>query len=158
MAEKASMTSAVPDRVASLIGVVKRRRVAVTERDIRRFADAIGQALSETPGGDGLTAPPLFFQTMTYEEIPLPELAGDGSPQELNVPIPAQRTVGGGSSYEVFRNARAGDVVTVESRLKDVYTKTGKSGLLYFVVVETKFLDDSDAPMAIETATYIKRH
>ena len=152
------MTSAVPESVASLVGVIRRRRVRVTERDIRRFADAIGCELSEPCGSEALVAPPLFFQTMTYEELPLEALAADGSPAELDVPIPAEKTVGGGSHYEVLRNARAGELVTVESRLRDVYTKSGRSGLLYFVVVETKFSDESGGAMAVETATYIKRH
>jgi hypothetical protein len=45
----------------------------------------------------------------------------------------------------------------VKSTLRDVYTKEGKSGTLYFVVVETEFSNQEDEPVAKETATYIKR-
>jgi hypothetical protein len=52
---------------------------------------------------------------------------------------------------------RAGETITVTSQLKDIYTKQGKTGLLYMVVVETRFDDASGAPVASETATYVKR-
>jgi acyl dehydratase len=137
----------------------------VTRRDIRRFAQAIGatdrvhydETYARTTHHGAIVAPPLFCQSLTYEDVPPHELPPDGSPVELYVPIPAQRTVGGGSDYRIHRLVRAGETITVTSQLKDIYTKQGKSGLLYMVVVETVFEDERGEPVAAETATYIKR-
>lgn len=159
------MNDPVPAAARALIGVRKVRRCEVTRRDIARFAQAIGatdpvhydEAYARTTRHGGIVAPPLFCQSLTYDEVPAELLPADGSPLELHVPIPAQRAVGGGSEYTIHRLVRAGEVITVTSRLRDVSTKQGKSGLLYLVVVETLFEDARGEPVAAETATYIKR-
>jgi hydroxyacyl-ACP dehydratase HTD2-like protein with hotdog domain len=147
----------IPEAAKALIGISKVRRVQVTERDIRRFAQAIGEAEPVKKGQRGLIAPPLFYQTLSYEEVPAECLPPDGSPVELDVPIPARRTVGGSSEYEVYQRAEAGDQIDVSTRLKDVSVKQGRSGVLYCVVVETEFCNLAGQRMAKETATYLKR-
>ncbi|MCK4829848.1 MaoC family dehydratase N-terminal domain-containing protein [bacterium] len=104
-----------------------------------------------------MLAPPLFCQIFTFEDVPPDQLPNDGSPIEIDVPIPAQKTVGGGSSYEIFQRVKARDQITAKSTLRDVFTKEGKSGRLYFVVVETEFSNQRKEPIFKETATYIKR-
>jgi acyl dehydratase len=159
------MSDPIPAEARALIGVKKVRRCEVTRRDIKRFAQAIGasdrvhydEAYARTTRHGAIVAPPLFCQSLTYEDVPPDQLPADGSPLELSVPIPAQRAVGGGSDYTIHRLVRAGEVITVTSQLKDVYTRQGKSGLLYMVVVETVFEDERGEPVAAETATYIKR-
>ncbi len=159
------MNSELPDSVTSRIGVSQTRRYQVTARDIRRFAQAIGatdpvhsdEAYARTTRYGTIVAPPLFCQSLTYDEVPPEQLPADGSPVELAVPIPAQRAVGGGSEYTIERLVRAGEAITVTSTLKDVYTRQGKSGLLYLVVVETRFAAEDGQPVATEVATYIKR-
>jgi len=155
----------IPAEARALIGVKKVRRCKVTSRDIQRFAQAIGatdpvhfdEEYARSTRHGTIVAPPLFCQALTFEEVSPDRLPADGSPLELCVPIPAERTVGGSSDYTVHRLVRAGETITVTSQLKDVYAKQGKSGLLYMVVVETRFDDASGAPVASETATYIKR-
>lgn len=159
------MNDPIPAEARALIGVRNVRRCEVTRRDIKRFAQAIGatdrvhydEAYARTTRHGEIVAPPLFCQSLTYEDVPAEQLPPDGSPLELYVPIPAQRAVGGGSDYTIHRLVRAGEVITVTSQLKDIYTKQGKSGLLYMVVVETLFEDERGEPVAAETATYIKR-
>ena len=159
------MNSKVPKDVLNMIGGEKVRHYEVTKRDIKRFAQAIGEAdpinfdeeYAKTTRYGGIIAPPLFCQMFTFEDVPADRLPGDGSPIEIDVPIPAQRTVGGASSYEIFQRVRAGDRITAKSTLKDVFTKEGKSGRLYFVVVETEFSNQREETVAKETATYIKR-
>lgn len=159
------MDDKVPEEVRSMIGLEKVRRYDVTARDIRRFAQAIGETnpihydedyAKGTQYGT-IVAPPLFCQMFTFEDVPPDQLPSDGSPTEMDVPIPAKRTVGGASSYEIFQRVRAGDQITVKSTLRDVFSKEGKSGKLYFVVVETEFSNQKSEPVAKETATYIKR-
>ena len=146
----------LPESLRALIGVRKTRQCLVTARDIKRFAQAIG-APSPSDSDEALLAPALFCQTMTFEDLPIEALPADGSPAELDLPLPARRVVGGGSEYVINRRVRAGEVITVVSRLKDVVPRQGKSGLLYLLVVETGFTDQKGCPVATEVATYIKR-
>jgi hydroxyacyl-ACP dehydratase HTD2-like protein with hotdog domain len=147
----------LPQEVRDRIGLEKARSYEVTARDVRRFAQAIGEG-EPTVSSDGvLVAPPLFCQVFMFEDVPAEELPEDGSPKELDVPVPAKRTVGGASEFEVLGAVRSGDVITVHSKLKDVLTKDGKSGTLYLVVVETVFYNQLGQPVARETATYVKR-
>ena len=159
------MDNTLPEDVLAMIGVEKIRHYDVTRRDIRRFSQAIGETnpihldedCAKSSKYGTIVAPPLFCQMFTFEDVPADRLPGDGSPVEIDVPLPAKRTVGGASSYEVFQRVKAGDRITVKSTLKDVFTKEGKSGKLYFVVVETEYSNQENEPVARETATYIKR-
>ena len=159
------MSTKISKDILALIGVDRVRQYEVTKKDIKRFAQAIGETnpihsdedyAKDTQYG-GIIAPPLFCQMFTFEDVPSNRLPNDGSPIEIDVPVPAPRTVGGGSSYEIFQPVKAGDTVTVKSTLKDVYTKEGKSGRLYFVMVDTEFSNQRFELVAKETATYIKR-
>jgi len=159
------MDSKVSPEVFALIGVEKIRQYEVTKRDIKRFAQAIGETsplhfnedYARSTKYGTLVAPPLFCQTFIFEDVPPDQLPDDGSPVEIDVPVPAQRTVGGGSCYEIFCPVAAGDTITVKSTLKDVFTKEGRSGRLYFIVVETACFNQKNELVARETATYIKR-
>lgn len=155
------MSDDIPPEAHAMIGAERTRTCEVRERDIRRFAQAIG---APDPGrdersaeDDRLAAPPLFYQVFVYDDVSPDKLPPDGSPIELDVPIPASRTVGGSSHFEVERRARAGDRLSVTSRLRDVFSKEGRSGRLYFIVVETEFHDEAGNRVAREEATYIKR-
>lgn len=155
----------IPVEASALIGRMSTRRYAVTARDIKRFAQAIGEAnpihfdeaAAQAAGFETIVAPPLFCQVMTYEDHPLDRLPADGSPEELAVPLPAERTVGGGSEYQLHRLVRAGEEVTVTTSLQDITVKKGKTGPLYLVVVRTEFAGSDGKPIAAETATYVKR-
>ena len=153
------------DDALAMIGLEKVRQYEVTWRDIKRFAQAIGEENAvhfdedhvKTTKDGCVVAPPLFCQMFTFEDVSPNRLPSDGSPVEIDVPVPARRTVGGESSYEIFRRVKAGDGITVKSMLKDVFSKDGRSGKLYFIVVETEFSDRDNEIVARETATYIKR-
>jgi acyl dehydratase len=159
------VTTEVPKEALDLIGVRKERRIEVTERDIKRFAQAIGDenplyhdaAHAKATRHGSIVAPPLFGHAFAFEDTPVEQLPPDGSPIEIDVPIPAHKAVGGGSVYETFRRIAPGEELIVRSMVKDVYAKHGKSGELFFIVVETAFYDSDDALVARETATFIKR-
>ena len=159
------MDNNISEDVLAMIGRENVRHYVVTKRDIRRFAQAIGETnpiyfdedYAKSTKYGTIVAPPLFCQIFTFEDVHPDRLPKDGSPIEIDVPIPAQRTVGGASSYEIFQRVRVGDQITVKSTLKDIYTKQGKSGKLYFVVVETEFFNQENKLIAKESATYIKR-
>lgn len=145
----------IPDETRALIGRKRTRTHQVTEQEIIRFAQATGNDITFLDGT--MEAPLLFTQALSYEAVPVDELPADGSPRELDVPLPAARTVGGSSEYEVFRRVRAGETIEISSSLRNVYSKQGRTGVLYFVEVETNFSDANGAPVAQELATFIKK-
>jgi len=155
----------IAQEVLAKIGEAKIRQYDITRRDIKRFAQAIGETsplhfdedYAKSTRYGAIVAPPLFCQMFAFEDVPTDQLPHDGSPIEIDIPIPAQRTVGGASSYEIFQRVRAGDQITVRSTLKNVFTREGKSGRLYLVIVETEFSNQRGEPVAKETATYVKR-
>jgi len=159
------MDARVPEDVLAMIGVEKVRQYDVTTRDIKRFAQAIGEAnpvhfdedYAKSTRYGAIVAPPLFCQMFTFEDVPQNRLPSDGLPVEIDVPVPAKRTFGGGSSYEIFQWVKAGDKIIAKSTLKDVFVKKGRSGRLYFIVVCTEFSNQKNELVAKETATYIKR-
>lgn len=159
------MSELIPPEVTALIGRSKQFTYQVTARDIRRFAQAIGETnpihhdegFARTQPDGVLVAPPLFCQSLAYEDAPLDKLPADGAPIELDLPLPAKRTVGGGSQFTLNRPVLAGDSITVTSTLKNVSTKQGKSGVLYLVEVETTFVNQKHETVATEIATFIKR-
>jgi len=148
----------ISKEVHDMIGFERVRQHNVTQSDIRRFAQAIGVTELETAPDGALIAPPLFCQVFIFEDVPIEQLPADGSPKELDIPVPANRTVGGKSEFEMFARVRAGDVITDRSKLKSVVTKNGKSGPLYLIVVETTFENQHGTTVARETATYVKRN
>ena len=155
----------IPAETLEIIGLEKVKTYEVTRKDIKRFAQAIDDPnpqfrideSAQVKSQQSLVAPPLFCQTFAFEDVELEDLAPDGSPVELNIPLPAEKTVGGGSVFEVFGQIRSGDLITVKSKVADVYKKQGKSGTLFFVVVETYFYNQNDKLVSKETATFIKR-
>jgi acyl dehydratase len=159
------MDNTITENILTMTGVEKVRHYDVTKRDIKRFAQAIGEAnlihydedFAKSARYGTIIGPPLFCQVFTFDDVSPDRLPKDGSPIEIDVPIPAKRTVGGASSYEIYQRVKAGDRITAKSTLKDVFTKEGKSGKLYFIVVETEFSNQDNEPVAKETATYIKR-
>ena len=162
---RCSMENDIPSEALNMIGIEKEHHYDVTKKDIKRFAQAIDdpnplyydEDYAKMTKYKSIVAPLLFSQVFAFEDVHIEELQKDGSPIEMNVPLPAKRTVGGGSIYEFFDRIRPGDRVTVNSKVKDIYTKQGKSGVLYFVVVETIYSNQYGKKIAKETATFIKR-
>ena len=140
----------------------------VTKAAIRRFAQAIGddsplyydEAYAAKTQWGGIVAPPTFFFTLGYyDDSPSTKLREDGRPigTKLDVPLPVSRTVGGASSFDLGEPIRPGDVITVRKKVADVYSKEGKSGLLYFTILETTYVNQKGEMVARERASFIER-
>jgi len=155
----------IPAEAKAMIGVETRLHYQVTERDITRFAQAIGDTnplyhdaeFAKKSKYGSIIAPPLFCQMFAYSDTPANELAPDGSPKEIDVPLPTTKVLGGGSSFEVGETIRAGDTITVVKKIHDIYTKQGRSGLLYFVLMDNLWTNQKNEMVAHEVATYIHR-
>jgi acyl dehydratase len=135
---------------------------------IRRFARAIGdtspvyvdEEFARNSQWKGIIAPPTFFFTLGYyDDAPGTQLREDGRPigTELDVPLPVNRAVGGASAVEFGEPIRPGDTITSTKRVADVYCKEGKSGLLYFTVIETTYTNQKGEFVAREKASFIER-
>jgi hydroxyacyl-ACP dehydratase HTD2-like protein with hotdog domain len=155
----------IPARVIEMIGLEKERAYEVTRKDIKRFAQAIddpnprfrGEGAFEGDVHQTIVAPPLFCHVFAFEDVELAELPPDGSPVEISIPLPAEKTVGGGSLFEIFEAVRPGDHIRAKSKVADIYKKEGRSGTLFFISVETSFYNQSNRIVCKETATFIKR-
>jgi len=155
----------VPARAKALIGTKKVLSYDVTLKDIKRFAQAIGdsdplfhdEAYASGTRHGGIVAPELFFQAITYDDLPVDELPPDGSPIGIDIPLDAERTVGGASDFRIYGRVRPGDTITVQTTLKDIYAKQGRSGKLYFIEVETTFTNQNQQTLAVEVASFIRR-
>jgi acyl dehydratase len=113
----------------------------VEKGHIRRFAEALGdpdpvyrdEAAARAAGHPRIPAPPTFPTALRPDD----PRAG------LNIDF--RKVLHGEQSFEYERPLYAGDVVHVTARIADVYEKTGKSGTMDFLVLETEGRDPQGA-------------
>lgn len=53
---------------------------------------------------------------------------------------------------------RPGDTLEATTRLKDVYSKTGRSGKMVFVVWETRFSNQNGETVVLVSDSFLRRH
>lgn len=109
---------------------------------LRRFAEAIGDPNPRWHE----EAPPTFLVALAGETPQLPEALAYG-----------KGWLNGGDRFEYQRPIRAGDRLTVRTRLADVYEKQGSSGSLLFLVWEHEYRDAAGALVARLQGTRIRR-
>jgi acyl dehydratase len=159
------MTDDIPAAARAMIGKETVVYYQVTDRDIRRFAQAIDDPNPMYSDPDhaqhsryqAIIAPPLLCQMFAYSDAPEGELKADGSPKEIDVPLPTTRVLGGGSSFDIGEPIRIGDEIKAIKKITNIYRKKGRSGELYFVVVDNLWKNQHDQMVAHEVATYIHR-
>lgn len=155
----------IPAKARAMIGKETVVYYHVTDRDIRRFAQAIDDPnplysdpeFAKDSHYQSIIAPPLLCQMFAYTDAPESELKQDGSPKEIDVPLPTTRVLGGGSSFEIGEPIRIGDEIKAVKKITDIYRKQGRSGELYFVVVDNMWTNQHSQMVAHEIATYIHR-
>ena len=141
---------------------------AVSARDILKYAHAIeatdrihfDRAAATEAGYRDVVAPPLFPYVIRMQSYNLTDRHGlleDGSPAADVPPLPTRRAMAGETSIELGEPVVAGDVITVQKRLIDMYEKEGKSGPLVFVQMEFTFHNQDGALVARELFTRIYR-
>ncbi len=140
----------------------------VGSRDIAKYARAIeaedpihfDPASAREAGFRDVVAPALFpyvIRMQAYNLVARDRLEEDGSPAEDVPPLPTRRAMAGEFSIELGVPVVAGDVVTVEKRLVDMYEKEGRSGPLVFVEMEFTFRNQEGEMVARERFTRIYR-
>lgn len=142
----------------------------VAAHEIRRFCQAIDDLnpryidpeYAATTPAQGIVAPPLFVSIpFSRFDVPLSELRKDGVPVtpegSLMPPIRAERQLAGGIELEFFMDVRPGDVLTLHTKIVDIYERPGKSGPMVFIIQETTFTNQRHERVAVERMTRIAR-
>jgi len=124
--------------------------VTISATDIARYARAIGEtdpiyfdpAAARVAGHPDVIAPPYFPYTIRMQSANLrdrADLEPDGSSSEDVPPVETTRAMAGETKIEMGVPIVAGDTITLEKRITDLYEKSGRSGDLVFVVQEFRF-------------------
>ena len=168
--------------VKALIGMEGEPQTCVepVERsEVRRFAQAImdddpifwSDAHAKHTRYGAVVAPPLFplfaHRRTPGTSDPLADAATDpdfdgfaglmttGLP-ELHLPqLP--RLLNGGNEVELYQLPTLGDRLTARSKYADIYEKTGRSGTMVFIVIETRYTNQDGALLMISRVTLIRR-
>jgi len=142
----------------------------VLARDIRRFALAIddpnpiyyGEEAAKKGRYGKLAAPPGFICWATQEpwmEKRYEDLGEDGLLYFLGVPeIPNAWDLGwvrAGEEYEFFKPVFAGDRVSVNLKVVDMYEKQGRSGQLIFTTSIATYTNQDGDLLATQKITMI---
>jgi hypothetical protein len=114
---------------------------------VAAFARALGD---DCPAYDDAAPPtyPIAFMTQA--------LTG-GMETFLELGLNFMTLVHGEQEFEYTRPIRAGETLTLTGRIADIYEKTGSSGTLDFVVLETEATDADGKPVFFSRNTLISR-
>jgi acyl dehydratase len=143
----------VTDEARKQIGKTSEARTYDVERGaIRRFAEAIedrnplfnSEREARHTRFGGMIAPPTFCRSMG---APIPDIKLD---------MPTFRGLDGGSEWEYFEPIRAGDRITVQSKLVDLREAAGRLGPMVFTVVETTYTNQHGEVCALQRSTGIR--
>lgn len=137
--------------------VISRHNVDVEAGRLRFFAKATGQtdpryvdlAQAEAAGYPGLPVPPTFLFCLEMES-PNPRALME------RLAIDIGKVLHGEQSFHYHRMAYAGERLSFETRIADIYDKKG--GALEFVVRETRVTDAKGEPVADLRSTIVVRN
>jgi acyl dehydratase len=137
----------------------------VLARDILKYAQAIGEtdpihldrAAAHAAGFRDIVAPPLFPYVIRLHAASLQGLEADGSPSEDVPPLPTTGAMAGETAMRLGVPVHAGDVITVDKELVEMYEKEGRSGALVFVKHRFTFRNQADEMVMVEEFTRIYR-
>src|ERR1700674_711931 len=127
--------------------------VEVTAEMIANFCFAIGERPPgrTSPDGaahgphDGLIAPPSFAGVFRLAELTFEKL-----PQ-------ASRRLAAGMEVDFIAPIRAGDRITMASRIKEVYEKTGRTGAMVFMVIGSTLRNQDGEVVALIDHRFMHR-
>lgn len=141
---------------------------SVTARDIEKYARAIGErdpihvdrVAAVDAGYADVVAPPFFPYVIRMHAANLVDrdrLAPDGSAVDDVPPLPTTRAMAGETTIDIGVPVVAGDTITVEKKIVDMYEKEGRSGTLVFVVQQFTFRNQRGDLVTREHFTRIYR-
>jgi acyl dehydratase len=107
---------------------------------VAAFAAALGDP-DPAYRGPNATAP------LTYPIAFMSQAMASGMDTFLELGLNFMTLVHGEQEFEYVRPLRVGETLTLTGRVSDVYEKTGGSGTLDFVVLETEAVDAEQKPV-----------
>ncbi len=122
---------------------------------IRRFAEAIrdsnpmylDESYARGLGYNGIPAQPsLLLYNMR-----------SGSERDFDIPLPVGRRVKAGDEVEILAPVLAGDTITADSKIVDIYEKEGRTGKMIFIITETTYRNQRGEAVMRSRASVIKR-
>jgi len=130
---------------------------SVEKGRLSRFAKAIGEnnliylddATAKNAGYDDLPVPPTFLFCLKMD-VPEPF----ANYEKIGVSL--QKLLHANQSFEYFNTAVAGDVLTFNSVIEDIYAK--KEGALEFLVEKTKVVNQQNLHIADLVTTLVIRN
>ena len=135
------------------IGTAAQPMVLEVEKGhIKGFAEAVGdpnplwndEAIARRSRYGGIIAPPTFLRSV---RIARPQPPFD---------VPFDRLLDGGSEWEYFEPVRAGDRLTAMAEIADVSERSGRLGVMLFMVIEIKYTNQLDELVATQRNTIIR--
>jgi acyl dehydratase len=151
----------------------------VERGEVRRFTQAVmdddaifwNDAYAKNTRYGGVVAPPLFplfaHRRPPGSPDPLATAATDpdfdgfvgllttGLPP---VPLPMlPRLLNGGNEVEFYQLPKLGDRITARAKYLDIYEKSGRSGTMVFIVIETRYTNQHEELLMISRLTLIRR-
>ena len=144
--------SLITDEMRKAIGV-ESGPVAnpVESREIRRFADAIGDTnplwndpdkARKTRYG-GMIAPPTFFRSFTVAD------------PNVTIDHGLQRLLDGGSEWDYFEPVRVGDMIYTSKKLVNMTEREGRMGKMLLLIWQTSYKNQFGRLVATQKATHI---
>ena len=124
------------DHLRQWIGRSTEASDIVTAQLVKGLRATLFMEIGEPKPGDA--APFTVHWCLAQPVYPMSELSPDGHPTRGGFlpPVPLPRRMWAGGELEFFEPLRVGDEVTRTSRIADVTTKTGSTGVFCFVSVE----------------------
>jgi len=145
----------ITDEMKSFLGLETEPKSYVVEKhSVERFAEAIQDEnqlyINENYAIEhkgGLITPPTYVRLFRANRL------------KRKFPEPFSNLVDGGSSYNFFKDIYVGDEISVVSKLKDLFVKSGSMGDMLFKVTLTSYTNQKNelvATQEIVTITYGK--
>ena len=118
---------------------------------VAAFARALRDPNPAYQGPTAKTAP------LTYPIAFMAQALAGGSSAFLELGLNFMTLVHGEQEFEYRRPIRLGETLTLTGRVGDVYEKTGSSGTLDFVILETEAKDAEGKPVFFSRNTLISK-
>ena len=115
----------------------------VTAEMITAFAQTVGETSAMYL--DAEAAPPIFYDVFRADQIPDPKVKF------------GKVGFNAGQRCEFYAAIRAGDTITMKTRVTDVYEKTGRTGKMVFIVRETTYENQKGERVAVVEQSQVRR-
>ena len=118
---------------------------------VAEFARALRDPNPAYQGADASTAP------LTYPIAFMAQAMAGGMNTFLELGLNFMTLVHGEQEFEYLRPLRLGETLSLTGRIGDIYEKTGSSGTLDFVILETEAKDADDELVFYSRNTLISK-